>query len=420
MKGEQKFSLISALALLLLAFYSSYSCYKFFRLGIFEHTVLVFLFCWLLGFTLLLLSAYKIRGKIAVSVFLLLGSVWVSILIAELFLRSIHKNESSIETRSGIYVSPYHSNCTSLFLEYSRNETFYLESPEYRYKRTTNSLGITGPEPMLKKDSGEFRILAMGDSYTDGDGADYDSSYVKFLERNLRAKYPCQKFSFINAGVCGSDPVFNYTHLEKKFVDYHPDLVLVNIASGDIMVDEMIRGGMERFANGQKATYRKGPSWEPVYAVSFLFRLLANRFKQIDLLLLTPQDYVAQKHYLDFITTDVMQRFDKLGEQNNFRTIFTLRPFLWEIKKGIYDYNFDVLQQKARGCKNLQWFDMLPEYKNLIKASGKPADYFFWPQNGHHNAAGYELMGAITLAYTETCLLRCANDNTPLSEGTHK
>lgn len=407
MKTKQKFLLGYFLVLFLLFISTAYFCYKFFKVGMFEHTALVFLFCWLLAFTAFLFTANKARHKIPVSVFLIIGSIWVSILLAELFLRAIHLNQSSIETRSNVYMSPYHANMPSLFYSYSPNSTFYLESPEFKYKRVTNSFGLAGPEPVLKKDSKEFRILAMGDSYTDGDGADYDSSYVKFLERKLKAKFPCRKFSFINAGVCGSDPVFNYIHLERIFFAYHPDLVLVNISSGDIIADEIVRGGMERFANGKTINYRKAPWWEPVYAVSYLFRLIANTVKHTDLLLLSPQDYVNQKPYLDSITADVMHRCIKLGEHNNFKTIFMLRPFLWEIKKKSYDYNFNVLQQSAKGSNKLQWFDMMPEYQRLIQASGKSADVFFWPQNGHHNAAGYEIMAEAALKCTEPNIVPC-------------
>lgn len=407
MKAKPLILLIYALALIAFSAYLLRDAYMFVKEGQCGNTFSFFILGWLWLIWLVLITWYTGRNKIQGTFFLVCISVLVALLAGEIILRITGINQSSIEARSGIYVSPYHSHCLDLFYEYTHNGDFYLESPEFKYKRTSNSLGITGPEPALKKDSNEFRILAMGDSYTDGDGAHYDSSYVSFLKRMLAAKYPCQKFSFINAGVCGSDPFFNYIHLQKKFLAYKPDLVLVNISSGDIIADQMVRGGMERFANGQKTVYRKAPWWEPIYAASFLFRLFARNVKHVDLLLLTPQDYVNQKTYLDTTNADLMNRFNELGEKHNFKTVFMLRPFLWETKTNKYDYDFTVIQKTARGHKNLVWFDMMPEYTRLIKQSEKPADAFFWPQNGHHNAGGYELMATAALPCVEPNLTPC-------------
>ncbi|MCO5247753.1 MAG: hypothetical protein M9887_02220 [Chitinophagales bacterium] len=50
-------------------------------------------------------------------------------------------------------------------------------------KRKQNSLGLSDKEWIKEKPTGTYRIICLGDSFTEGDGVDYEHSYVQALQR---------------------------------------------------------------------------------------------------------------------------------------------------------------------------------------------------------------------------------------------
>jgi hypothetical protein len=51
--------------------------------------------------------------------------------------------------------------------------------PEVSYARQVNAMGLTDKEFTADKAPGEYRIVALGDSFTEGVGADTASTWVK-------------------------------------------------------------------------------------------------------------------------------------------------------------------------------------------------------------------------------------------------
>ncbi len=68
-------------------------------------------------------------------------------------------------------------------------EKYQLKSDEFNFNRKANSIGIPEKEILKNKPKNITRILCLGDSFTEGDGADKDSSYVTFLNRSLQQKF---------------------------------------------------------------------------------------------------------------------------------------------------------------------------------------------------------------------------------------
>ena len=125
----------------------------------------------------------------------------------------------------------------------------------HRYDFTTNAQGFRGPLVDWEKPEGTYRILAIGDSYTWGDGVGDDAVWVRLLERDLAT---CGPVEVINAGFVGRNTVGEADYLMDKGPRLQPDLVLVGAEPGDAMdILELDRDWDNRAAMMQGSS----PTW---------------------------------------------------------------------------------------------------------------------------------------------------------------
>jgi hypothetical protein len=68
----------------------------------------------------------------------------------------------------------------------------------------------------VEKAPGEYRLIALGDSFTEGVGTSYDMTWLKVVEARLATAMPDRTFVAYNAGVSGSDPWFAYMLLRES------------------------------------------------------------------------------------------------------------------------------------------------------------------------------------------------------------
>jgi lysophospholipase L1-like esterase len=111
----------------------------------------------------------------------------------------------------------------------------------FTMRLVTNARGLRdrdyGP-----KEAGEFRILALGDSFTEGAVPELEQALVKHLERLLNARATNTTFAVINAGVSGYGARQERIMLERQ-LDLEPDLVLVFFYQNDPESDYEQRDG---------------------------------------------------------------------------------------------------------------------------------------------------------------------------------
>ena len=89
--------------------------------------------------------------------------------------------------------------------------------------------GTAQPPPALR---GVRRIVALGDSITEGGGA--PGGYVWLVEQTLRAVYPRQRVRVINAGIGGQRAPDMAARFRADVLDRRPQLVTISAGVNDV------------------------------------------------------------------------------------------------------------------------------------------------------------------------------------------
>ena len=141
------------------------------------------------------------------------------------------------------FVSPYGISESTWYHVREPNSVTILELPEFDYEIRTNSLGFRDIEHPRDKPADEFRLLAIGDSFTEGRGARFEHTWLNQLSKSLRERYTDIRIRTLCAGSSGSDPFFGYRNLADRLLAYQPDWVLLVVNESDPL-DVLARGGM--------------------------------------------------------------------------------------------------------------------------------------------------------------------------------
>ncbi len=174
-------------------------------------------------------------------------STVVSLLMAELALRAVTPKANSF-------------NHHQLYCEYDSllgwrkipNAKGHHKTPEYDVLENINSQGIRGPEYQLQKDSGEYRIVVLGDSFAEGYTVGFDSLFSQVLKQKLVAarslrlrsvgfqtpRYGAganvqQRIEVINFGTGGYSTDQELLCFERDAVRYSPDFTMLMFCIND-------------------------------------------------------------------------------------------------------------------------------------------------------------------------------------------
>jgi lysophospholipase L1-like esterase len=109
-----------------------------------------------------------------------------------------------------------------------------LVSSEFDILYEINSIGLRDIEIA---DTGSYRILMLGDSYTEGVGVQLNETIPKRLESMLAdAGHDVQ---VINGGVSSYSPTIEYIYLKTQGLSLKPDMVILNLDLTDFRDDYM-------------------------------------------------------------------------------------------------------------------------------------------------------------------------------------
>ena len=361
-------------------------------------TGLLFLLAVSSGAALIVEAALKARVRSNVvrnRVRLLIASTAIAMVTLEFVLRILGAASNYYEQNGNRnYVSIYQQQDTqSWFLVHSANSEVGWTQKEFRHARQTNSLGLSEREIQEAQQPAEYRVIALGDSFTEGVGTAYESTWVKVVEKELAAHLPGRQVTTINAGISGSDVYFEYVLLREKLLSYHPDLVIVGINHTDV-VDIIIRGGMERFQSGGTiTTQRSGPGWEWLYGISYIFRHIVRDAFGYNWLLLSGEVMRSEEQMAAAKIQDCMDDFMRLAADRHFKVLFVFNPLEYEVKAQQYDAAFQAVVADSQRAHGGSMIDLLEDFRATGTITRENSSEFFWGTDLHHNTKGYQVMG---------------------------
>ena len=318
------------------------------------------------------------------------------LLLAEIVLRVTGRYAVYSEKVGLKYVSYYNAVYPTWYMQRTPNQIFTPDNSDFHYQYCINNLGLREKFfDKTKKDS-SARIFVTGDSFSEGQGAPYDSTWPHLLANYLvRDSIPAE---VLNTGVAGSDPVYNYVFHRDKLKGYKADYLIVAINSSDF-TDYMMRGGFERFRENGTTHYKKGPWYEPLYHYSFFARGAIERaghfpFRQI---FATEQDFALSADKAITCYKSVIDSFVHLTAADSTRVIVLMFSTPSEIRyinneEKIFDKACSTLQaqlaKEGIPCINI-WDELKTDLKD------KPYPAYSYENDSHYKPYGYNLMAQL-------------------------
>jgi hypothetical protein len=157
--------------------------------------------------------------------------------------------------------------------------TRYL--PLYGHDVSFNSAGMRDREHSEEKPPGVFRILLLGDSFTEALQVPFEASLPSLVERSLEARTG-KRIEVINAGVSGWGTDDELRYLTSYGLKYRPDLVVVAMTLHNDISDNL-RHDWHRVENGALVDQPRMPMSFLDYQVMQLKAYLATRFQTYQL-----------------------------------------------------------------------------------------------------------------------------------------
>ena len=316
-------------------------------------------------------------------------AVFIAVILLEGLLRVCKVNQTYTERiGKSEYRSPYAADKQNSFWQlYPPDDTLEFFRGDFNYKRITNHLGTTETQTD-RDDTSTHKILCLGDSFTEGLGTVADSAWPHALERRLNMCAPV-RYQIYNAGIAGSDPIYEYHLLRNKLWDTKWDAVIFCINNTDIP-ECNIRGGMERFT-GDTVQFTKPPFWEPLYAASYFVRFLTLNVMHYGWTLKSaPENTKAQMKAVHDISETLRKAKLELGERGIIMMVVA-QPLSFDIIKHAYSNSeFDSL---VADMKDMQLLNLLPYLEDSIHMDGTNYTRYYWKNDGHFNGTGYQIIG---------------------------
>ena len=348
-----------------------------------------------LRLTLLLLRRVKIiSNKTYTNTGLLFVSLVSAISLGEICLRTFSKEYQCYYERTGVnyYGSLYGHfelrDCDSChggpYFICDPNTTDAFIRKEFRYPHHYNSLGLRDKEFVTAKQPGEFRILGLGDSFTEGVGTPADSTWLKQLEYKLNDSLPSVHFTTLNGGVHGSDLFFAYQLFTNCLMKYKPDVVILDLNSTDIN-DIIWRGNYDRFDANGKFVGKKGVWWEYFFGSSFIVRAIVLNVLHYNWGLQTADEQRETEANTMISIAQKINDFQKLADKEHFKFLLVLQPLKEDLQNADVYANLQI-------STAVQKINLYPYFKDKIVTQKQPEDKYYWPEDGHFKSFGYGLM----------------------------
>jgi lysophospholipase L1-like esterase len=225
----------------------------------------------------------------------------------------------------------------------------------------------------------------LGDSFIEGFGVQNDS--LTFPERLRKClQNGKKKISVINAGICGSNPVYEISLYNKLLRDYNNDLVILQVNLSDLQDIEY--------------TYhrKKMPVNEYFNASSHLFRIFHADILGYNFTTEESSRYIRlrRKEILQSLTQQLKEFESNLSKENR-KLVLVYLPLIGEIyiKDKDKEDAFTNELEHSLEISGIPLVNLKKEYLKKFDGNNKIIKQYYWTKDKHHNPRGYKLMAEI-------------------------
>mgnify|MGYP006103322967 CR=1 FL=1 len=231
----------------------------------------------------------------------------------------------------------------------------YFEPNQYFENLSINEQGIRGEVIPQEKHEDVFRIFVVGGSTTFGNLASSDDTtipgYLQFLMNDVDAE---KKIEVFNLGVFGRTSFEEVFDLEKNFLQYKPDLIIVYDGWNDLY------DNINKFEEGKTVSILTNFSkifqiLKQNYATFQVVLEITSSFDNQNILLAPNADNMEKKANA---WVDNWESICKIGKEKNFDTIIFLQPIL-----GTGDKPLSLWEEQK--IENFGFTSVAPYYYHL-------------------------------------------------------
>lgn len=349
---------------------------------------------------------------------LILGSSVLALLVMEIFVRVLDVHPRPL---APLPIPSYRLSANPVIGYEYRPGYKPTDKPFDRAHKgySISSTGFRDYEYEETKPEGTYRIVALGDSTTVGNGVqDIDKTYAKVLEKLLnRDNNTSMHYEVLNMGVGGYHTMQEIETLRVKGLKFKPDLVLVTFCMNDFSLHA--DGGVyEKLSKINQYSIR---NTNPTLYNSFL------RFSRLAFILhhrlnLNSSKTKYEQWYFENVLkgqSTVKAGFTLLSELQQKHGFSALVVILPEFSTPFDEYRSSVIHKKvfqaAQGLSGITVVDFLERFASRDNNAGKfSGDDFL-----HMNEYGHKAMAEMLLPTIRTTA-RKATSNIYLKEKTEQ
>lgn len=109
------------------------------------------------------------------------------------------------------------------------------KNDEYNVGVRINNYGFRGKDITIEKEPGVVRIMAIGDSFTFGVGAEEDETIPFLIEKELKKE--SKRVEVLNSGFGSYSPLLHFLKVRDEYLEFSPDLVIYFFDFSDLADD---------------------------------------------------------------------------------------------------------------------------------------------------------------------------------------
>lgn len=258
-----------------------------------------------------------------------------------------------------------------------------------------NGDGLRGPEVPARKAPDETRLLFLGDSFTFGEGVADDEPFPVLVAAALGRRDPAARYRAVNAGVSGYNTRDEVVYLERRWLDYDPDLVVLTFYLNDAYDDARFGPLIMGRAQGQLLEDVQSPSRLVRWAlVGIRSRLASRRTRRIYASQFTDAPAVGGHDWQD--SQAALRRAATLLADRGVPLVLVVFPELYELGEahpftGIYE----TVEAFGRSL-SVPVLNLYPTFRGRAAES-----LWVHPTDHHPNPAAHRLAAEAITAFLD-------------------